>query len=254
MGCALAGMDTCWVEVERCEGSGVFGIVAYSLGAGGIGGGSFPQSPLIAGLSVAAGTGDPGVAARALACVADVLGCWAEGRGGLRSGPAANPDWIRPFSYLESGDLARGVEALAQERDKWLSRWALMKSELMGKHLVTLGGGNVERGGAVTAGSQVPKPRQSSPSLGLCATIPPFLLGRPALLVRAARHYEGAGQILIRQAVMSAQHFVCSEPVELPAPGQWVVAECPARVDFSGEPLVGVGVSIAPPGLLRQPP
>ncbi|XP_036087266.1 L-fucose kinase isoform X6 [Rousettus aegyptiacus] len=191
--------------------------------------------PLLATLDqVAAGTGDPGVAARALACVADVLGCWAEGRGGLRSGPAANPDWIRPFSYLESGDLARGVEALAQERDKWLSRWALMMSELMGKHLVILGGGNVERGGAVTAGSQVPKPRQSSPSLGLCATIPPFLLGRPALLVRAARHYEGAGQILIRQAVMSAQHFVCSEPVELPAPGQWVVAECPARVDFSG--------------------
>lgn len=118
------------------------------------------------------------MAARALACVADVLGCWAEGRGGLRSGPAANPEWLRPFSYLESGDLARGVEALAQERDKWLSR--------------------------------------------------------PALLVRAARHYEGAGQILVRQAVMSAQHFVSTEPVELPAPGQWVVAECPARVDFSG--------------------
>ncbi|XP_039707745.1 L-fucose kinase isoform X2 [Pteropus medius] len=135
--------------------------------------------PLLATLDqVAAGTGDPGVAARALACVADVLGCWAEGRGGLRSGPAANPDWIRPFSYLECGDLAGGVEALAQERDKWLSR--------------------------------------------------------PALLVRAARHYEGAGQILIRQAVMSAQHFVSTEPVEPPAPGQWVVAECPARVDFSG--------------------
>uniref|UniRef100_A0A2K5TJM9 Fucose kinase n=1 Tax=Macaca fascicularis TaxID=9541 RepID=A0A2K5TJM9_MACFA len=135
--------------------------------------------PLLATLDqVAAGSEDPGVAARALACVADVLGCMAEGRGGLRSGPAANPEWMRPFSYLECGDLAAGVEALAQERDKWLSR--------------------------------------------------------PALLVRAARHYEGAGQILIRQAVMSAQHFVSTEPVELPGPGQWVVAECPARVDFSG--------------------
>ncbi|XP_014406877.2 L-fucose kinase isoform X2 [Camelus ferus] len=135
--------------------------------------------PLMATLDqVAAGAGDPGVAARALACVADVLGCMAEGQGGLRSGPAANPEWVQPFSYLECGDLAGGVEALAQERDKWLSR--------------------------------------------------------PALLVRAARHYEGAGQILIRQAVMSAQHFVSMEPVELPIPGQWVVAECPARVDFSG--------------------
>ncbi|XP_043753947.1 L-fucose kinase isoform X3 [Cervus elaphus] len=127
---------------------------------------------------VAAGAEDPGVAARALACVADVLGCMAEGRGGLRSGPAANPEWVRPFSFLERGDLARGVEALTQERARWLSR--------------------------------------------------------PALLVRAARHYEGAGQLLIRQAVMSAQRFVCSVPAELPAPGQWVVAECPARVDFSG--------------------
>ncbi|KAM5263136.1 LOW QUALITY PROTEIN: L-fucose kinase [Ctenodactylus gundi] len=127
---------------------------------------------------VAAGAKDPGVAARALACVADVLGCMAEGQGGLRSGPAANPEWMRPFSYLECGDLVAGVEALAQERDKWLNR--------------------------------------------------------PALLVRAARHYEGAGQILIRQAVMTAQHFVSREPVEWPAPGQWVVAECPARVDFSG--------------------
>ncbi|XP_060041157.1 L-fucose kinase isoform X3 [Erinaceus europaeus] len=127
---------------------------------------------------VAASAGDPGVAARSLACVADVLGCMAEGLGGLRSGPAANPEWLRPFSHLECGDLARGVKALAQERDKWLSR--------------------------------------------------------PALLVRAARHYEGAGQILIRQAVMSAQHFISKEQVELPVPGHWVVVKCPARVDFSG--------------------
>lgn len=137
------------------------------------------SGPLLATLDkVAAGAEDPGVAARALACVADVLSCMAEGQGGLRSGPAANPEWIQPFSYLERGDLMRGVEALAQEREKWLTR--------------------------------------------------------PALLVRAARHYEGAEQILIRQAVMTARHFVSTQPVELPAPGQWVVTECPARVDFSG--------------------
>lgn len=69
------------------------------------------------------------MAARALACVADVLGCMAEGRGGLRSGPAANPEWIQPFSYLECGDLMRGVEALAREREKWLTRWVLIKLE-----------------------------------------------------------------------------------------------------------------------------
>lgn len=66
------------------------------------------------------------MAARALACVADVLGCMAEGRGGLRSGPAANPEWLWAFKILESGDLAQGVAALARERDKWLSRWVLV--------------------------------------------------------------------------------------------------------------------------------
>ncbi|XP_078527713.1 L-fucose kinase isoform X2 [Lissotriton helveticus] len=121
---------------------------------------------------------DPGVAARALACIADVLGCMAEGKGGLRSGPAANQEWTRAFQYLEQKDIARGVEELARVRNKWLSR--------------------------------------------------------PALLVRAARHYEGAEQILIRQAVMSACQFVSVEQTVLPPVGDWVVVECPARIDVSG--------------------
>ncbi|XP_051830582.1 L-fucose kinase [Antechinus flavipes] len=137
------------------------------------------QGPLLATLDqVAAEAEDLGVAARALACIADVLGCMAGGEGGLRSGPAANQEWALAFQYLERGDVARGVEELARERAKWL--------------------------------------------------------GRPALLVRAARHYEGAEQILIRQAVMSACHFVTMEPVEPPPHGHWVVVECPSRVDFSG--------------------
>lgn len=73
---------------------------------------------------VAAGSGENlGVAARCLACIADVLACLAgEGRGGLRSGPAANPAWSHAFSILEQGDLLGGVQALATERAKWLSR------------------------------------------------------------------------------------------------------------------------------------
>lgn len=104
-------------------------------------------------------------------------------------------------------------------------------------------GRSPERGGAPlgTPGQSGPQSQAIGLQLGLHAAIPPSSFGRPALLVRAARHYEGAGQILIRQAVMSAQHFVSTEPVELPGPGQWVVAECPARVDFSGEPLVAGG-------------
>ncbi|KAG5839076.1 hypothetical protein ANANG_G00201100 [Anguilla anguilla] len=130
--------------------------------------------------AVAAGSSeDLGIAARSLACIADVLGCLAgEGRGGLRSGPAANPAWAPAFALLEGGDLPGGVQALAEERQNWKSR--------------------------------------------------------PDLLVRAARHYEGAGQVLLRQAVMSARRFVSIGRGKLPPMGEWQEVECPARLDLSG--------------------
>ncbi|XP_038663039.1 L-fucose kinase isoform X2 [Scyliorhinus canicula] len=128
--------------------------------------------------AVATTTEDMGVAARTLACVADVLGCMAGGQGGLRSGPAANPAWTDAFQLLEKGDVVLGVKRLREERDKWLTR--------------------------------------------------------PAFLVRAARHYEGAEQILIRRAVTSVREFIFMEQVELPPMNHWVVAECPARIDISG--------------------
>ncbi|OPJ78107.1 L-fucose kinase isoform B [Patagioenas fasciata monilis] len=127
---------------------------------------------------VASMAGDAGIAARALACIADVLGCMARDKGGLRSGPAANREWASAFGRLESGDIAGGVRELAAERQKWMSS--------------------------------------------------------PALLVRAARHYEGAEQILIRQAVMSSCQFVTVGQVELPPLGHWVQVACPARLDLSG--------------------
>ncbi|NWV73825.1 FUK kinase, partial [Dasyornis broadbenti] len=127
---------------------------------------------------VASTASDAGIAARALACIAEVLGCMAQGEGGLRSGPAANREWASAFGCLESGDIAGGVRELAAERQKWMSR--------------------------------------------------------PALLVRAARHYEGAEQILVRQAVMSSCQFVTVEQVELPPLGHWVQVVCPARLDLSG--------------------
>ncbi|XP_058702137.1 L-fucose kinase isoform X2 [Poecile atricapillus] len=127
---------------------------------------------------VASTASDAGIAARALACIAEVLGCMAQGEGGLRSGPAANREWASAFGRLESGDIAGGVQELAAERQKWMSR--------------------------------------------------------PALLVRAARHYEGAEQILVRQAVMSSCQFVSVEQVEPPPLGHWVQVVCPARLDLSG--------------------
>ncbi|XP_056137795.1 L-fucose kinase [Lampris incognitus] len=120
-----------------------------------------------------------GVSARCLACIADVLGCLAgEGKGGLRSGPAANQAWRHAFSLLEAGHLLAGINALAKQRANWL--------------------------------------------------------GRPDLLVRAARHYEGAGQVLLRQAVMSSQKFVIVGQDEIPPIEEWQEVECPARLDLAG--------------------
>ncbi|XP_053304582.1 L-fucose kinase [Spea bombifrons] len=121
---------------------------------------------------------DPGIAARAFACIADLLGCMAGGDGGLRSGPAANKAWTAGYQLLEKGNIAEGVKEMAAERDKWLSR--------------------------------------------------------AAHLLRAARHYEGAEQILVRRAVMSSFRFVRIGQKALPPQGRWVCAECPARIDISG--------------------
>ncbi|XP_063801940.1 L-fucose kinase isoform X2 [Pseudophryne corroboree] len=128
--------------------------------------------------NVASESDDAGVAARALACVADLLGCMADGEGGLRSGPAANSAWAPGYRLLEKGDISQGVKLMAEERQRWLSR--------------------------------------------------------PALLLRAARHYEGAEQILIRRAVMSAFQFVSLGEKKLLPQNQWVTAACPARIDVSG--------------------
>lgn len=50
---------------------------------------------------VAMDTDSPGVAARALANVADVLGCMAGSKGGIRSGPSANVQWKSAYDLLE---------------------------------------------------------------------------------------------------------------------------------------------------------
>ncbi|KAK2842897.1 hypothetical protein Q5P01_013097 [Channa striata] len=121
--------------------------------------------------NIAAGSRDQdldlGITARCLSCIADVLMCMAGGRGGLRSGPAANEAWSSAYQLLEEGNVKGGVHALAAQREKWLSR--------------------------------------------------------PDLLVRAARHYEGAGQVLLRQAI-----------IEVPPLGEWQEVECPARLDLAG--------------------
>ncbi|XP_074533055.1 L-fucose kinase [Halichoeres trimaculatus] len=59
-------------------------------------------------------------------------------------------------------------------------------------------------------------------------------LSRPDLLVRAARHYEGAGQVLLRKAVMSSQRFISVNQGVVPPIEEWHEVECPARLDLAG--------------------
>ncbi|KAJ7382348.1 hypothetical protein OS493_035625 [Desmophyllum pertusum] len=59
-------------------------------------------------------------------------------------------------------------------------------------------------------------------------------LDRPDLVIRAARHYEGAEQILRRRAVLTAREFYKTEECERLPMGYWVIAEAPARADLSG--------------------
>ncbi|XP_022083958.1 L-fucose kinase-like [Acanthaster planci] len=120
----------------------------------------------------------PSIAARGLAFIANILAAMADGKGGLRSGPAANPAWKSAYQLLEEGKLCEGMRALTKERSNWL--------------------------------------------------------GRPDKLVRAARHYEGGNQILIRLAVMTAREFIATQPGESPPMNKWVRASCPGRMDVSG--------------------
>jgi len=59
-------------------------------------------------------------------------------------------------------------------------------------------------------------------------------LSRPDLLVRAARHYEGAFQIQVRKAVSTARQFIVLKQCETVPVGKYVTAEAPARVDIAG--------------------
>ena len=127
---------------------------------------------------VAMTTTSPGVAAHALACIANALGAFSRGHGGLRSGPGRNARFHAAYACFEKGDIAAGVQAMAVERQRWLKS--------------------------------------------------------PEDIVRAARHYESAAQILIRHAVMTAREFIRIDVAKPIGPDVWVVAEAPARVDLAG--------------------
>uniref|UniRef100_A0A914XFS8 L-fucokinase domain-containing protein n=1 Tax=Plectus sambesii TaxID=2011161 RepID=A0A914XFS8_9BILA len=61
------------------------------------------------------------IAGRAMSCVADVLGILANNQGGLRSGPAANKEFVEALSMLQVElTTEQGIRKLRQVCDKWM--------------------------------------------------------------------------------------------------------------------------------------
>lgn len=134
---------------------------------------------------------------RLLANVADLLGCMAAGKGGLRSGPAANPLWKNALVQLKAGNQKQALDLMVNTCRQWIAS------------------------------------------------------GYPEDLIRAARHYERASQIVISRQVETAETYV-NIPWQLPELRQqvnineWVEAHSPARFDLAG------GWSDTPPVCYEQ--
>ncbi|XP_035223002.1 L-fucose kinase-like [Stegodyphus dumicola] len=59
-------------------------------------------------------------------------------------------------------------------------------------------------------------------------------LDRPDHIMRAARHYDRAAQILILISVKTVLECIVLSPSSLPDIGTYITAECPARIDLQG--------------------
>lgn len=113
---------------------------------------------------------------RIFSTIADFLAEMAHNKGGLRSGPAHNPDWDLPMHSLRAGRLTEAVTMMASLRSKWVNS--------------------------------------------------------PERMVRAARHYEAAAQVLVSEVI-----YKCGRSFRrtmAPPLGTWVRASCPIRADLSG--------------------
>ena len=58
---------------------------------------------------------------RVFSTIADFLAEMAQNKGGLRSGPAHNPDWDTPMESLRTGRIAEAVQMMAALRVRWMN-------------------------------------------------------------------------------------------------------------------------------------
>lgn len=66
-------------------------------------------------------TAEPRQVPRILSTVADFLAEMAGNKGGLRSGPAHNPDWDGAMAEMRAGHIKEAVQEMAALRQSWLN-------------------------------------------------------------------------------------------------------------------------------------
>ncbi len=132
------------------------------------------------------------------------------------------------------------------ERSSQLARILAMTADLLGSMADGLGGlrSGPARNPAFGAGLRMLEAGQLAEGLAAWSRVRDEggWLDTAARLVRAARHYEGGVQLLIRQTVMSAQAQVrvnldlSADQTDRQRPplGVPVIVRCPARLDLSG--------------------
>ena len=137
------------------------------------------------------------------------------------------------------------VVVAASERSSKLARILAMTADLLGSMAAGLGGlrSGPARNPAFQPGLRMMESGRLAEGLASwsAARDAGGWLDSPARLVRAARHYEGGVQLLIRQTVMSARaqvkvdlDAVAADDIHRPGLGEQVVVRCPARLDLSG--------------------
>lgn len=81
----------------------------------------FGVSDHVQALDTLAMTAEPRQVPRILSTVADFLAEMAGNKGGLRSGPAHNPDWDDAMAEIRAGHIKEAVQAMATLRQSWLN-------------------------------------------------------------------------------------------------------------------------------------
>eukprot|EP00656_Telonema_subtile_P000810 TRINITY_DN10382_c0_g1_i1.p1 TRINITY_DN10382_c0_g1~~TRINITY_DN10382_c0_g1_i1.p1 ORF type:complete len:1410 (-),score=348.79 TRINITY_DN10382_c0_g1_i1:105-4334(-) len=78
------------------------------------------QTCMLQMLDMIAATAPVDIVARALATIATLLVVIADGQGGLRLGPAGNPNWRPALAMIQAGECSDGVRLMAQLRSGWM--------------------------------------------------------------------------------------------------------------------------------------